>query len=98
MASGDEKRRRERLHLEELRRRNEADPGPQLPMSEAQLAELVDHLDEWLGDHACDGTLRETRAWSAARGLDEEAVQHGFAEFGGGCDCEVVLNMDPSDD
>ena len=67
-------------------------------MSEAQLAELVDHLDGWLADHACDGTLRETSAWSAARGLDPDAVRRGFAEFGGGCDCEVVANMDPSDD
>jgi hypothetical protein len=67
-------------------------------MSEAQLAELVDHLDVWLQEHDCDGTLRETAAWSSARGLDPDAVRQGFAEFGGGCDCEVVANMDWADD
>ena len=80
----------------EALRQQEADPGPVLPMSEEQLAELVDHLDEWLVGHACDGTLRETCSWSSARGLDPDAVRQGFADYGGGCYCEVVLNMDPS--
>ena len=81
----------------EALRQQEADPGPVLPIGEAQLVELVNHLDEWLADHACDGTLRETCAWSSARGLDPDAVRQDFADSGGGCDCEVVLNMDPSD-
>jgi hypothetical protein len=96
MASGEEKRHRQKLHEQRLQRDRERDPGPELPMSAAQLAELVDHLDDWLSDHSCDGTLAETLRWSAERGLDPEAVRTGFAEFGGGCDCEVVLNMDPA--
>jgi hypothetical protein len=98
MARGEEKRRRQELHAEALRRDREANPGPQLPMSEDQLAELVDHLDAWLQDNDCDGTLRETADWSSARGLEPDAVRAGFAELGGGCDCEVVLNMDWRDE
>ncbi len=96
MARGDEKRRRQQLHVERMEREKALDPGPELPMSEAQLAELVDHLDEWLQSNECDGTLAETLKWSEARGLDPDDVRSGFAEFGGGCDCEVVLNMDPA--
>ena len=77
MARGEEKRRREALHLERLREEREAGDGPKLPMSEDELAELVDHLDEWLATNECDRTLRE---------------------FGGGCDCEVVANMDWADE
>ena len=84
--------------MERLRAERERGGGPELPMSEEQLAELVDHLDEWLASNTCDRTLRESMRWASERGIDPERVQAGFAEFGGGCDCEVVANMDWAED
>jgi hypothetical protein len=98
MARGAEKRRRQELLHERIREEHARNPGPELPMSHKQLAELVDHLDVWLGENACDRTLRESRHWAAEHGLDPDAVEMGLPEFGGGCDCEVVANMDWEND
>jgi hypothetical protein len=98
VARGEEKRRREALHMERLREEREKGAGPELPMTETELAELVDHLDEWLGSNECDRTLGESCRWAAARGMDPERVAAGLPEFGGGCDCEVLANMDWADE
>jgi hypothetical protein len=60
-----------------------------------ELKALLDYLDEQLPKHGCDHTLRLTHGWASAQGVDPEAVGASTAHFGGGCDCEVLANVDP---
>jgi hypothetical protein len=60
-----------------------------------QLKSLMEHLDERLVDDPCDHTLRLTSRWTADNGVDIESLEESLAHFGGGCDCEVLANVDP---
>jgi hypothetical protein len=60
-----------------------------------QLKALLDHLDERLPEVGCDHTPRLTRAWADDNGLEPDALEQSVAHFGGGCDCEVLANVDP---
>jgi hypothetical protein len=64
-------------------------------LAPGQLKELLDHLDEALGKTSCDHTNRLTRAWAADNAVDPEALERSLIHFGGGCDCEVLANVDP---
>jgi hypothetical protein len=91
MRSPDEKQRRKQLKREaahQERVRLEA----AMPLSLTQLAALLEHLDGALSD--CDSTLRLTRAYLAAHGLDEARIVPWLVNRGGGCDCEVLANLD----
>ncbi len=66
-----------------------------MPLSRAQLEALVEYVDVRIVVDGCDHTTRFARQWTLDRGLDWEAVAEGLAEFGGYCDCEVVINCDP---
>ncbi len=57
-----------------------------------------DHLDipDEPGPMKCDHTHKHARAILAAMGdFDIEETIHLFEEFGGYCDCEILLNVDP---
>jgi Protein of unknown function (DUF2695) len=41
----------------------------------------------------CDGTLKLTRQWMRAHGIDESANIPELEECGGFCDCEVLFNV-----
>jgi hypothetical protein len=60
-----------------------------------QLRALLDYLDRALAEEGCDHTLRLTGRWAAQKEIDTEALAGSLAEFGGGCDCEVLANVDP---
>ena len=63
-------------------------------LTKDQAEELLSFVDEMVGEHDCDDTLRFTQQW-----LNENipAEQHGavleeLASMGGYCDCEVMNN------
>jgi hypothetical protein len=60
-----------------------------------QLRALLEYLDEALTEESCDHTLRLTARWAAEKDIDADALATSLAEFGGGCDCEVLANVDP---
>jgi hypothetical protein len=60
-----------------------------------QLRTLIEYLEEALAEEGCDHTLRLTARWAAQKGIDTDALAASLAEFGGGCDCEVLANVDP---
>ena len=60
-----------------------------------QLKALLDYLDERLPVDGCDHTLRLTRAWASAHAVDFDELVKSVEHFGGGCDCEVLANVDP---
>ena len=64
-----------------------------MPISKASLAGLFDHLDQELAA-GCDHSLRFTRAYLLAHGLPEDDILPWLLEYGGGCDCEVLGNVE----
>lgn len=65
-----------------------------LPMRRNDLSDLFDQLDEALSED-CDHTLNKTKAFLDSRGIEHEKVIGWLLEHGGGCDCEVINNVEP---
>jgi Protein of unknown function (DUF2695) len=67
----------------------------QMILQPEQLMALLDHLDQQLPGAGCDHTLRLTRRWATDHEIDGERLAESLSHFGGGCDCEVLANLDP---
>ncbi|SNS71591.1 Protein of unknown function [Geodermatophilus saharensis] len=72
------------------------DEAALLPLDRSQLDALREHVEALLGDGGCDQTRRATDAWAASHGVALDRLHEGLEEFGGFCDCEVVMNVDPA--
>jgi hypothetical protein len=71
------------------------DPAGLLPLDRTQLDALREHLDAVITAAGCDRTHRATDAWAAGHGIALDRLHEGLEEYGGFCDCEVVMNVDP---
>jgi hypothetical protein len=71
------------------------DPGGLLPLDRPQLDALREHLDAVIAAGGCDRTHRATDAWATGHGIALDRLHEGLEEYGGFCDCEVVMNVDP---
>ena len=66
-----------------------------LPMDEEVFWELFDYLDERLEEQdGCDHSLSLTRAFLETKGVDVERILEWIVDNGGGCDCEVLYNVE----
>lgn len=92
MPSSSEKHRRKELK-QQVRQREQARQEAGMPLSHEALSSLFGHLDGALSE-GCDHSLRLTRAWLGARGLDEQRIVTWLGDLGGGCDCEVLANVE----
>ena len=54
---------------------------------------LRDYVDAHVRSEGCDHTHRFLTQWSASNGLDPGEVADVAENYGGYCDCEVVLNL-----
>ena len=86
----DEKRKA----LEEYKRRQKEAFLSSLPISAELFQELFDYLDEELSEEGCQDDFRLTRAFLESQGCDTEAVLEWLEENSGGCDCEVLGNIE----
>lgn len=86
----DEKRKA----LAEYKRRQKEAFLSSLPMPADLFRELFDDLDEAMSEQGCQDDLRLTRAFLDKQDCDAEAVLEWLAENGGGCDCEVLGNIE----
>jgi hypothetical protein len=94
----NEKERKKALKREARRQRREQEAAEwerHMMLEPDQLKALLDYLDERLGRRTCDHSLRLTRAWGERAGVDWAALERSVLHFGGGCDCEVLANVDP---
>lgn len=92
MTSTDEKARRKAL-ARGAAERGRAEAVAAMPIALSHLHALFDHLDAAL-EHGCDHSLRLTRAFLLARGLPEAGTVPWLLGQGGGCDCEVLANVE----
>ena len=81
-----------------MRERAGAEWEEHMVLEPEQLRALLEHLDQRLTGEPCDHTFRGTRAWAEANGVETDALEESVAHFGGGCDCEVLANVDPETD
>ncbi|MFJ9518461.1 DUF2695 domain-containing protein [Kitasatospora sp. NPDC101801] len=68
-----------------------------LGIGREQLDDLLAHLEEKLGETGCDHSLRHSRDWADSRGEPWSELEQGLQASGGGCDCEVLANVDPDE-
>ena len=86
----DEKRRA----LAEYKRYQKEAFLASLPMPAELFRELFDYLDEQLGEMGCQHNLRLTEDFLQEHNCDTEAVLEWLRDNGGGCDCEVLGNIE----
>lgn len=83
---------------EVLRERANAEWGEHMVLKPAQLRALLDYLEDRVARDPCDHTLRYAQVWANTNGVDPDALESSLRHFGGGCDCEVLANVDPETD
>ena len=66
----------------------------EMPCSPAEAHELFDRLDSVLAKEACLNDLRHTRTVCEEMGLSVDTLTSWLREQGGGCDCEVLANVE----
>ncbi len=65
-----------------------------MPLEREDLEDLIGFVDDRVQENGCDHTHRFTRQFLSSRGLPHGTAEMAFLAQGGGCDCEVVLNVD----
>jgi len=65
-----------------------------MPLDPAELTNLIDAVDEAVRAEGCDHDLGFTRGWLELNELPIATTEFALIAQGGGCDCEVVLNVD----
>ncbi len=94
MPDPNEKDRRKQL-LEGLNQQAREAFENSLPMSRELFQQLFDYLDEQLGEEDCDHSYSMTRAFLKEKQIaDPEQVLLWLENQGGGCDCEVLANVE----
>lgn len=66
-----------------------------MPIERDELEALLDWLEKNLQTESCKHDLRMTRRWLDEHGLPIAQTEFALIAQGGGCDCEVLLNVDP---
>lgn len=66
-----------------------------MPLGQEELEELLDWLDEALHETGCNHDYTLAKDWLSKRSVDTGATLMALMAKGGGCDCEIVLNVEP---
>jgi hypothetical protein len=66
-----------------------------MPIDQPQLESLIEWLDDEVINKGCDHDLTLTKKWLKANNCPVHSTLMALIAHGGGCDCEVVLNVEP---
>ncbi len=66
-----------------------------MPLDQDELEELLDWLDEAVQKRGCNHNYTLTREWLSNKLKDTSTTLAALMAKGGGCDCEIVLNVEP---
>ena len=79
----------------ELREKAKLEFENSLPISREKFIQLFDFLDNKLGEHDCDDSLKLTKTIMEENNIDNhEEIENWLQEKGGYCDCEVLNNVE----
>ena len=93
MVSKEEKRRRAAM-VEAIVSEDTKKAIEQMPISLSKLGELFDYLDEQLEFHGCNHTSKIKTEYLSSQNLNSEKILTWLKEQGGGCDCEILANVE----
>lgn len=94
MPSKSEKEGRKQIMLN-LRKKADEEFEASLPMSRDKFKNLFDYLDLEMTEKSCDNTCRLTKTFLSQSGIQNmEQVLDWLADHGGGCDCEILANVE----
>jgi hypothetical protein len=96
VASKDEKARRKQMKDAYLRE-EQASSAALMPLDRPQLEALLDHVEAAVEADGCDHSRRATDAWATAHRVELAGLHVALEEYGGYCDCEVVMNVHPDE-
>jgi Protein of unknown function (DUF2695) len=65
-----------------------------MPVDRPQLDGLISYVDAQVRREGCNHTLRFSRQWIHSLRLPD-VTEMALLALGGGCDCEVVMNVEP---
>ena len=77
-----------------FKQRERAEAEARLPLSKSHLADLFAYLRVQFDENGCDHSLRFSERFLTDRGLDVGSVTSWLIDNGGGCDCEVLANVE----
>jgi type IV secretory pathway VirB9-like protein len=94
MPDKGEKERRKKI-MEELTKNSISEFEASLPTSREIFKNLFDYLEDELTKYDCDSRLTLTRKFlSNNKIINIDAILNWLLENGGGCDCEVLANIE----
>lgn len=91
MASDEDRKRLKKLYKDQQK----AEARQYMILTAEQLNNLLEYLEEQLERIDCDHSHHLTRRWAKENGIDEEQLIASMSHFGGFCDCEVLMNLEP---
>ncbi len=68
-----------------------------MPLSVDQLKDLLNYLESEIPKVGCDHTTNMSARWLKQHGFPETHTLMACLALGGGCDCEILLNVAPED-
>mgnify|MGYP000642043960 CR=1 FL=1 len=66
-----------------------------MPLRQDELEQLLDWLDEAVQETGCDHNYKLAKDWLSNKSVDAATTLMALMAKGGGCDCEIVLNVEP---
>src|SRR6188768_600416 len=66
-----------------------------MPLDAPDLVQLLSWLEDKLEEHPCQHNLLLTRQWLLDNTKPTATTEFALIAQGGGCDCEVVMNVEP---
>ena len=96
MPDKSEKERRRQI-MEDILKKKDEEFESSLPMSRGMFKSLFDFLDIELENSDCDNSLKLSHKFLASNQISNlEDVLEWLRDHGGGCDCEVLANIEDS--
>lgn len=68
-----------------------------MPLEQKEMSELLEFIDKKLSHQGCDHNYKITEKWLETKLHDTSVVLAALLAKGGGCDCEIVFNIDPEE-
>jgi hypothetical protein len=96
VVSAEERARRRRLR-DAYKNAERTARAALMPLDRRELDDLVTFVDAHVAAEGCDHTRRFTDRWAAEHQVSLHRLAEGLEEFGGFCDCEVVMNCGPDE-
>lgn len=88
------KNKQHRENIKAWKKKQEEEFLASLPFSEQKFQDLFDYLDKQLEKTPCEHDFRLTKKFLRRKLINFDKYIDFFIEHGGGCDCEVLMNME----